>query len=221
MRKFKHMYFRIPMELQKFHEGGGTGGGQDGQEGEGGGGGTGKGQEGAEGGDGGGNKPMSFDEFLSSNKDYQAEFDRRVSKAIQTHSEKEAEKRRILEDEKKSEEEKMKALSEAEKAEYQRQKRIKELDDREKELDRREMLATAKAACADAGLPSELAESLAYQDKDSFGKGLEALKGLVAKQVEAQVKEKLKGTQPPKKASEPDELSEQEKVRRYMERGFH
>lgn len=185
-------FFKVPMNLQLFAEGG-DGAGADG--GNGGGSGEGAGGEGGAGGD----TPPSFDDFLKTGGN-QAEFDRRVQKAVNTAVTKAQEKWQALADDKLSEAEKLAKMTKEEKAQYMQQKREKELTDREAAITRKELMAEAKNTLASDGLPQELAEVLDYSDADTCKKSMEKVKEVFQRAVETAVEEKLKGGKPPKKA---------------------
>lgn len=140
-------------------------------------------------------QPQSFDDLLK-NKDYQAEFDRRVQKALGTAKEKWT----ALMDDKLSEADKLAKMNKEEKAEYLRQKQEKELKDREAAITRRELMAEAKNTLAEKKLPVGLAEVLNYADADSCSKSIEAVEKAFQEAVEMRVQEQLKGGVPPKKA---------------------
>ena len=186
-------FCKVPMNLQLFAEGG-DGAGADG--GNGGGSGEGAGGEGGAGGD----TPPSFDDFLKTGGN-QAEFDRRVQKAVNTAVTKAQEKWQALADDKLSEAEKRAKMTKEEKAQYMQQKREKELTDREAAITRKELMAEAKNTLASDGLPQELAEVLNYSDADTCKKSMEKVKEVFQRAVETAVEEKLKGGKPPKKAS--------------------
>lgn len=186
-------FCKVPMNLQLFAEGG-DGAGADG--GNGGGSGEGAGGEGGAGGD----TPPSFDDFLKTGGN-QAEFDRRVQKAVNTAVTKAQEKWQALVDDKLSEAEKLAKMTKEEKAQYMQQKREKELTDREAAITRKELMAEAKNTLASDGLPQELAEVLNYSDADTCKKSMEKVKEVFQRAVETAVEEKLKGGKPPKKAS--------------------
>lgn len=186
-------FCKVPMNLQLFAEGG-DGAGADG--GNGGGSGEGAGGEGGAGGD----IPPSFDDFLKTGGN-QAEFDRRVQKAVNTAVTKAQEKWQALADDKLSEAEKLAKMTKEEKAQYMQQKREKELTDREAAITRKELMAEAKNTLASDGLPQELAEVLDYSDADTCKKSMEKVKEVFQRAVETAVEEKLKGGKPPKKAS--------------------
>ena len=186
-------FCKVPMNLQLFAEGG-DGAGADG--GNGGGSGEGAGGEGGAGGE----TPPSFDDFLKTGGN-QAEFDRRVQKAVNTAVTKAQEKWQALADDKLSEAEKLAKMTKEEKAQYMQQKREKELTDREAAITRKELMAEAKNTLASDGLPQELAEVLNYSDADTCKKSMEKVKEVFQRAVETAVEEKLKCGKPPKKAS--------------------
>lgn len=191
-------FCKVPMNLQLFAEGDGAGTGDEGGNG---GGAGGAGEE--------GNEPQSFDDFLKTGGN-QAEFDRRVQKAVNTAVTNAQEKWQALTDDKLSEAERLAKMTKEEKEQYQRQKKEKELSDREAAITRKELMAEAKNTLASDGLPQELAEVLNYTDADSCKKSMEKVKTVFQKAVETAVEEKLKGGKPPKKAPETDPQKTQE-----------
>ena len=66
-------------------------------------------------------QPQTFDDVLT-NKEYQAEFDRRLQKAIQTHETKLKEQWKLEQDTKKTEAEKLAQMNETQKLQYQLKK---------------------------------------------------------------------------------------------------
>lgn len=150
------------------------------------------------GGDGGGQK-QSFDDLLK-DKDYQAEFDRRVQQGINTAVSNAKEKWEALMDDKLSEADKLAKMTKEEKAQYMTRKHEKELEDREKAITRRELMAEAKNTLSDKNLPQELAEVLNYDDADSCSKSIAAVEKAFQKAVQAAVEDRMKGDKPPKKA---------------------
>lgn len=198
----KYMKCMIPMKLQIFAEGGENGDGT-----------------GAEGGNGGGSgmdtsggtdpKPVSFDDFLKGDGN-QAEFDRRVQKAVNTAVTKAQQKWQALADENLSEAEKLAKMTKEEKAQYLQQKKEKELIDRETEITRKELIAEAKNTLAEKKLPVGLADVLNYADADSCNKSISAVEKAFQEAVETAVQDRLKGGKPPKKAPENnDDLEKQ------------
>ena len=191
-------FCKVTMNLQLFAEGDGAGTGDEGGNG---GGAGGAGEE--------GNEPQSFDDFLKTGGN-QAEFDRRVQKAVNTAVTNAQEKWQALTDDKLSEAEKLAKMTKEEKAQYMQQKKEKELSEREAAITRKELMAEARNTLACDGLPQELAEVLNYTDADACKKSMETVKTAFQKAVEAAVEEKLKGGKPPKKATETDEQKNQQ-----------
>lgn len=186
---------KLPMKLQIFADGGtgeGNGAGADGSNG----GGAGTGGEGKS---GVGTGPMSFDDFLKGDGN-QAEFDRRVQKAVSTAVSKAQQKWQALADENLSEAERLAQMTKEEKTKYLQQKKEKELTDREAALTRKELMAEAKNTLAEKKLPVSLAEVLDYTDADACSKSIGAVEKAFQQAVEAAVNERLKGGKPLKKA---------------------
>lgn len=142
---------------------------------------------------------QSFDDILK-NKDYQAEFDRRVQKGIDTALAKAQEKWQALTDDKLSEAEKLAKMTKEEKAQYLAQKQERALAAREADITRRELMAEAKNTLAEKKLPVGLAEVLNYTNAESCNKSIDAVEKAFQEAVQAAVDEKLKGGPAPKKA---------------------
>lgn len=188
---FKFACCALPMDLQFFAEPGDGAGAN---------GGNGGGAEGGEGGTSGddGTEPPSFDDLLKNG--HQAEFDRRVQKAIDTAVGKAQEKWQALTDDKLSEAEKLAKMTKEEKTQYLAQKHEKELAEREAGITRRELMAEAKNTLAEKKLPAGLAEVLNYTDADSCNKSIAAVEKAFQEAVEEGVQERLKGGTLPTKA---------------------
>lgn len=198
----KYMRCMIPMKLQIFAEGGENGDGAGAEDGNGGG----SGMDTSGGTD---PKPVSFDDFLKGDGN-QAEFDRRVQKAVNTAVTKAQQKWQALADENLSEAEKLAKMTKEEKAQYLQQKKEKELINREAEITRKELMAEAKNTLAEKKLPVGLADVLNYADADSCSKSISAVEKAFQEAVETAVQDRLKGGKPPKKAPENnDDLEKQ------------
>lgn len=167
-------------------------------------------------------EPMTFDEWLASNPDFQKEFDRRQTKGINTAVTKERDRLNALHDKKLNEAQRLARMNEEEKREYLDQKREKELADREAAITRRELEAEAKSTLAEKGLPLSFAAMLNYADAASVKKGIEALEKEWTPAIESSVEEKLKGGKPPKDAKTEGEKqnyeTEVERVRALMKK---
>lgn len=208
----RNKYFRfascmLPMNLQFFAEPGGDDAGAGDGNGGGAGGDTGEGG-------GEGNEPPSFDDLLKGG--HQAEFDRRVQKAIDTALTNAQEKWQALTDDKLSEAEKLAKMTKEEKVQYLAQKHEKELAEREAGITRRELMAEAKNTLAEKKLPVGLAEVLNYADADSCNRSIAAVEKAFQEAVEAGVQERLKGGTPPTKAPGTDESDLEKQVEALM-----
>lgn len=149
-------------------------------------------------GTGGNNEPMSFDDFLGQEGN-QAEFDRRVNKAIKTAVANEKEKWKTLTDDKLTEAEKLAKMTKEEKAEYRAKKAEKELEDLKKMNARTELAKTARKMLADENIniPDELLSNLVADDADGTKTAVESFAKMYKAAVQAAVKEAIKG-KPPK-----------------------
>ena len=186
MRK-KYLNCKIPMNLQIFAEGGaGDGAGAEGGNG---------GGAGAE--EQGGAAPQSFDDFLQ-REGNQAEFDRRVQKAIETAVTKAQEKWQALTDDKLSEAEKLAKMTKEEKAEYKTRQLEKELADLKRQNAVTEMAKTARKMLADEeiNIPDELLGHLVSDNAEDTKTAVESFSKLYKAAVQAAVKEALKGNSP-------------------------
>jgi len=181
---------RLPMNLQFFADGAGADDGNSAGGGSGDDGNAGNGEE---------DTPPTFDELLEGG--HQAEFDRRIQKALS----KAEDKWKTLADEKATEAEKLVKMNAVEKAEYEAKKKEKELADREAGITKRELQATAKVTLADKKLPVELADVLVYSDADSCNNSIDVVEKAFQTAVEAAVEERLKGGDPLRKAPENQE----------------
>ena len=142
----------------------------------------------------------SFDDILK-DKAFQAEFDRRLSKGIETALANERKRLEQIADDKISEAEKLAKMSDLEKKEYQQTKEAKELARREAELNKRELMAEAKVTLTEKGLPVGLADLLDYSDAESVSKSITTVAETYNSAVQAGVDARLKGGKPPTEAT--------------------
>lgn len=190
----------MPMNLQFFAETEGEAGG--------GAGGTSGNAAGGEGGNTGGDPAaggaegqVSFDNFLKDPKN-QAEFDRRVGKALETSRSKMQTEIDARIQEARTEAEKLAKMNAEQKAEYEKEKREKELADREASITKRELAAAAKEQLAEKGLPLSLADVLNYSTAEACSASIDAVGKAFQEAVEKAVEERLSGGEPPKKADD-------------------
>lgn len=157
----------------------------------------------------------SFDDILS-DTEYQAEFDRRIQKALETQKS----KLEVLFDDKVSEAEKLAKMNEKEKAQYLQKKQEKELSDREANITKRELMAEAKNSLAEKKLPAGLAEILNYTNADTCKSSIEVVEKAFQAAVESEVQERLKGSEPPKKATQGNNEEALQKQVEALMRGY-
>lgn len=178
---------RLPLNIQFFAEGEGGNdpvGNTDADQGQG----------AAEKGQGG---TKTFDQILS-DKAYQAEFDRRVAKALETARGKwETDYNQKLEDAK-SEAAKLAKMNADEKAKYERDKQEADYQKRLKELTTRELKAEAYEQLAEKNLPKEFVDLLNYESADTVKESIDKMATTFQKAVEKAVNDKLRGDGPPK-----------------------
>jgi len=180
---------RYPLNIQLFAEGG-----------------EGEGQSGADGGNaagGAGAKEPSLKELLTTNKVLQSEFDKAITKSLETarsNWEKEAEDRL---NQKLSEAEKLAKMNKDEKDNYQRQLADKQLKDREAQITRRELQATAKETLIEKGLSPLLADILNHESADTVAKSIEHVKDVFEKAVQEQVASVMKQNAVPGRGNQP------------------
>lgn len=184
--KYMNNYWRIPMtNLQLFSDGDGDGSGSG--DGDDGGAGAGSGNDGA----------LSFDDFLKGEGN-QAEFDRRVQKAVNTAVTKAKEKWEVLTNDQLSEAEKLAKMTKEEKIQYQNKKLEKELADLKRQNVITEMGKTARKMLADEeiNIPDELLGHLVSESAEDTKTAVEAFSKMYKAAVQAAVKDALKGNPP-------------------------
>lgn len=192
----KHREFQMMMNLQLFAEGEGAGAGDPGN-----GGGT-AGNSGAGSGDGGtGGAPVTFDDFLKQEGN-QAEFDRRVQKAIDTAVSNAQKKWKDLHDDKLSEAEKLAKMTNEEKAAYRMSQMEKELNAFKEKDTLAEMSKTARKMLSEEeiNIPDELLAHLVSTDAEDTKNTVQAFAKLFKDAVQDALKTKYKG-EPPKKGT--------------------
>jgi hypothetical protein len=171
--------YRFPLNLQLFADGDGSGEGAGEQ------GGAAGGASEDDKGTGGDDKSFSQDDV-----------NRLISERLGKEKSKWEKDMQTKLDEAKTEAEKLAKMNAEQKAEHERQKREQALTDRENEITRRELRATALEQLSEKKLPLSLAEVLVYNDADSTNKSLDAVEKAFREAVETGVNERLKGNPP-------------------------
>lgn len=99
-------------------------------------------------------------------------------------------------DEQRKEAEKLAAMNAKEKAEYEMNKKQQDLEERERNIQLRELTAEAKDILIEKGLSSDLASILDYKDAESVKESINIIEAAINKEAEKQVIERLKGRTP-------------------------
>ena len=142
-------------------------------------------------------EPLSFDDFLSQEGN-QAEFDRRVQKAINTAVTNAQKKWQTMTDGKVSEAEKLAQMTSEEKAEYRAKKAEQELADLKKQIALGDMAKTARKMLSEENItvPDEIIMNLVSDDAEKTKSAVESFAKVFKDAVQAAVKEALKGNPP-------------------------
>ena len=170
-------------------------------DGDGGGDGSGDGGDGGAGSGGEGAERLSFDDFLKQEGN-QAEFDRRVQKAIDTAVTNAQKKWKDIHDDKLSEAEKLAKMTSEEKAAYRMSQMEKELNAFKEKDALAEMSKTARKMLAEdeINIPDELLAHLVSTDAEDTKNTVQTFAKLFKDAVQDAVKDKLKGN-PPKRGT--------------------
>ncbi|MEK5038981.1 DUF4355 domain-containing protein [Sporosarcina sp. FSL K6-3457] len=126
-------------------------------------------------------------------KEQQAKIDALIAKTVARER---ANRDKAIEDAR-TEAEKLAKMNADQKAEYEQQQRESKILEREADITRRELRATALETLAEKGLPKTLAEILVFTDAASTNASLDAVEKAFRESVEAGVNERLRGGNPP------------------------
>lgn len=154
---------------------------------------------------------VSFDDFLK-DKANQAEFDRRVAKALETQKGKLDKDYADKLAAQKTEAEKLARMNAEQKAEYEKQKQLDELARREADITRRELRAEALNQLGEKKLPTKLADILDYSSADACTKSIESVTAAFQEAVAEGVAAATKGGKPPKAAPEGGRIYSREEL---------
>lgn len=188
----RYKVLKAMMNLQLFAEGDGAGAGGSGN-----GGGAGGSNSAGEGAAGGSDGKLSFEDFLQQEGN-QAEFDRRVQKAIDTAVSNAQEKWKTIQDDKISEAKKLEKMNAQEKAEYkqrQLEKKIQELEDKEALSNMRD---EARKQLSDKGIniPDKLLLFMVSKDAEETKTAVDSFTELFHAAVNEAVKGKARQATP-------------------------
>lgn len=138
-------------------------------------------------------KPLSFDEILG-DKTYQAEFDRRVQKALETAKV----KWEVEEQTKRTEAEKLAKMDAEQKAKYELKKANEERDSAIAKLNAYELKNTAIRIAQEKGLDISLLEDIDYsrQTAETITTIIDTKKAVFDKALEKAIKDRFKEKSP-------------------------
>lgn len=154
---------------------------------------------------------MTFDDFLKEG-DNQAEFDRRMTKAINTAVSNAQKKWQTLTDDKVSEAEKLAQMSSEQKEKYRADKAEKELADLKRQIAIEDMSKAARKMLSDENIviPDEIIGNLVAEDAEKTKAAVEAFAKVFKEAVQNGVKEALKGNPPKTGASSDKKLTKED-----------
>ena len=115
-----------------------------------------------------------------------------------------------------TEAQKLAKMTADEKRAYQEKKRLEDIDKREAELNKRELMTTAKETLISKNLPPELAVALDYKDADACNKSIDAIGKVFEEAVQKAVEDRIKGGKPIKKATDNNKLTDEELIYKTM-----
>ena len=148
-------------------------------------------------------KPMTFDELLSSNKDYQSAYDKKITDATKTAVNNALNKWKIQQSEDASEAERLATMSEKEKTEYKLQQQVKRADEAEKKLSAFNLKQEAQkiALSDDINLDVEFLDFIDFGSAkaETIKDEIMKIKGVFDKAVEKRVNERLREPSPEQK----------------------
>ena len=139
-------------------------------------------------------QPASFDELLSSNKDYQSAFDRKVSQALATAKKKWEQQNRDDLDEA----DKLSTMNETQRKEYQLNKDRAALEAERAAFVRQRLQVSVGAELQKRGLSADFAPYLTGEDSESSQAAIDTFEGLWKTSLAAAVNDRMRSDTPPK-----------------------
>lgn len=149
-------------------------------------------------------KGMTFDEFLKSNPENQREFDRRMTKGLDTARSKWQQEADSLVQAARTEAEKLASMNAEEKAEHALKKREEDVQRRDADLTRRELRINAAQMLNERGLPSELLELVSFTDSESCKASIDMLEKVHLVAVQKGVEARMQGVPPKDNTTKPE-----------------
>ena len=160
----------------------------------------------------------SFDELLQ-NREFQSEFDRRVSRALETARGKWAQETKQKIERAREEAERLARMSGEERMAHDFAQREAELSRREMNILRRELRAEAAKMLSQRALPMELMEALNYESQEQVNLSMDAAEKAFRQAVQQGIEERMR-SQPPtvSRSGRSGDLSDDEYYRTHVRR---
>lgn len=137
----------------------------------------------------------NFEELLKE-KEFQSEFDRRVSRALETARGKWAREMEEKIVQVRTEAEQRAQMTGEERMAHDLAEREAQLETREREIMRRELQAQARQLLQERGLPQELAAAVNYADIQTVQESLDAAENAFRAAVQSGIEQRLRGNVP-------------------------
>ena len=141
------------------------------------------------------NPAQSFDELLQ-NRDFQSEFDRRISRALETARGKWAQETERKIDRAREEAERLARMSGEERMAHDFAQREAALNDREQQIVRRELRAEAARMLSERSLPMELMDALNYESAEQVNLSMDAAEKAFRQAVQSGIEERMRAAAP-------------------------
>ena len=141
-------------------------------------------------------KPAQDFDALLQNRNFQSEFDRRVSRALETARGKWAQETKQKIERARAEAERLARMSGEERMAHELAQREAELGEREQRIIRRELRAEAARMLSERSLPAELAQALNYESAEQVNLSMDAAEKAFRQAVQMGVEERLRGSVP-------------------------
>ena len=162
---------------------------------------------------------QDFDALLRE-RDFQSEFDRRVSRALETARGKWAQETERKLEQVRAEAEAMARMSGEERMAHDFARREAELQAREAEIGRRELRAEAARLLHERALPAELMDALNYDSAEGVARSVDAAERAFREAVQQGVRERMRGMTPVAARTAPETDSDDDYYRaRFALRG--
>ena len=140
---------------------------------------------------------QDFDALLRE-KDFQSEFDRRVSRALEAARGRWAQETERKLEQARAEAEAMARMSGEERMAHDYARREAELQAREAEIGRRELRAEAARLLQERALPAELMDALNYDSAEGVARSVDAAERAFREAMQQGVRERMRGMTPVK-----------------------